>query len=101
MPPCSRNHLVPTTGDTPAILAASSLEQPATIAFQNGRRSARCKTGGRPGDRSFARPVRLSLALTATSNREVLRRPIEFALAALVAVVNQARGRTAVQHGHG
>src|SRR4029453_12121306 len=79
MPPCSRNHLVPTACDTPAICAASSLEHPAAIACQNGRRSARCKTGGRPGDLIFARPDRTFLVSIATSKHEVLRRSIEFA----------------------
>ena len=55
IPPHCRNHLVPTACDTPASWAASSLEHPAAIAFQNGRRSDRCNTGGRPGDRIFAR----------------------------------------------
>jgi hypothetical protein len=49
---------LPTAGDTPAIAAASSLECPCAIAFQNGHRSARCNTGGLPGDRSFARSDR-------------------------------------------
>lgn len=44
IPPHSRNHLVPTAGDTPANSAASSLEHPAAIASQNGRRSALCST---------------------------------------------------------
>src|SRR4029450_8226187 len=79
MPPCSRNHFVPTACDTPAICAASSLEHPAAIACQNGRRSARCKTGGRPGDLIFARPDRTFLVSIATSKHEVLRRSIEFA----------------------
>ena len=55
IPPHSRNHLVPTGCDTPATRAASSLEHPSAIARQNGRRSDRCKTGGRPGDLIFAR----------------------------------------------
>ena len=38
--------------------AASSLEHPSAIACQNGRRSDRCSTGGRPGDLIFARPIR-------------------------------------------
>ena len=77
MPPCSRNHLVPTAGDTPAIRAASSLERPAAIACQNGRRSARCRTGGRPGDLIFARPTRTFFAPIVTSIPEVLRQPVE------------------------
>jgi len=58
IPPHSRNHLVPTACDTPASWAASSLEHPAAIACQNHRRSDRCSTGGRPGDRIFARPAK-------------------------------------------
>jgi hypothetical protein len=51
------------------------------IAFQNGHRSARCKTGGRPGERSFARSDRSALnffALINTSIQDVLRRSVEF-----------------------
>jgi len=72
---------VPTACDTPASRAASSLELPAAIACQNGRRSDRCNTGGRPGERNFARPARPALrflALINTSNQEVLRRRVEF-----------------------
>jgi hypothetical protein len=62
--------------------AASSLENPCAIAFQNGHRSARCSTGGRPGERSFARSDRLAFNFFAfiinTSNRDVLRRRVEF-----------------------
>src|SRR4029453_8469938 len=101
MPPCSRNHLVPTACDTPAICAASSLEHPPPIASQNGRRSARCKTGGRPGDLIFARPDRTFLVSIATSKHEVLRRSIEFALPATVPVMHQdtfAPGPARVPH---
>lgn len=80
IPPHSRNHLVPTACDTPASLAASSLEQPAAIASQNARRSDRCNTGGRPGERNFARPGALVLrpsTLINTSDQEVLRRQVE------------------------
>ena len=38
--------------------AASSLECPLEIAFQNGHRSDRCNTGGLPGECSFARSDR-------------------------------------------
>jgi len=41
--------------DTPATAAASSLLSPRAIACQNGHRAARCRTGGRPGERNFAR----------------------------------------------
>ena len=62
--------------------AASSLEYPWAIAFQNGHRSARCNTGGRPGERSFARSDRSAFNFFAliinTSNQDVLRRRVEF-----------------------
>ena len=46
IPPLSRNHRTPTTGDTRASAAAASLEQPAAIAAQNRWRSSRRPTGG-------------------------------------------------------
>src|SRR5215212_2833589 len=58
MPPASRNHRVPTAGDTPARRAASSLAKPAAIAAQNRRRSSRPATPGRPGERKLSRPAR-------------------------------------------
>ena len=67
IPPLSRNHRTPTTGDTRASAAAASLEQPAAIAAQNRWRSSRRPTGGRPGERSLARPDR--------SDRRSLRLP--------------------------
>jgi transposase InsO family protein len=72
---------VPTGCDTPAIRAASSLEHPSAIARQNGRRSDRCKTGGRPGDLIFARRTwsdRRVFAFIAASVHETLRRSVEF-----------------------
>jgi putative transposase len=81
IPPHSRNHLEPTAGDTPAFCAASSLENPSAIACQNGRRSDRCSTGGRPGDRIFARPARSAPRFPVpinTSDQEVLRQRVEF-----------------------
>ena len=56
--------------------------RPAAIAAQNRRRSSRRPTGGRPGDRSVARPARSERRLRvviATSSVEVLRRPLESA----------------------
>jgi integrase-like protein len=53
---------------------------PAAIDRQNGRLSDRCNTGGRPGERNFARPGTFALrsfALINTSNEEVLRRRVE------------------------
>jgi putative transposase len=82
MPPHSRNHLTPTADETPAARAASSLEHPAAIARQNGRRSDRCSTGGRPGDLIFARSARsarLFPVRIATSYQDVLRRWVESA----------------------
>jgi putative transposase len=80
MPPASRNHRVPTAGDTPALTAASSLECPVAIAAQNRRCSSRRRTEGRPGERSFARPARsarLLRVVIATPFGAVLRRPVE------------------------
>ena len=82
MPPASRNHPVPTGGDTPANTAASSLERPAAIANQNDNRCSRRVTGGRPGEYRARRvdlPERRFLAVIATSSNGVLRRPVEAA----------------------
>src|SRR4029453_6173853 len=80
MPPASRNHRAPTAGDTPALIAASSLECPIAIAAQNRRCSSGRRTEGRPGERSFARPdrsERLLRVVIATPFGGVLRRPVE------------------------
>src|SRR3954453_163455 len=93
MPPASRNHRTPTTGDTPASTAASSLERPAAIAAQNRRRSSRRATEGRPGDLNAPRPDRSGhrpRAFTATSFVEALRRPLESALHPAIGVLDQA-----------
>src|SRR5216683_704741 len=58
IPPLSRNHRVPTAGDTPALMPASSLGIPRAIATQNRCRSSRLATGGRPGERIAGRPAR-------------------------------------------
>ena len=66
--------------DTPATAAASSLLSPRAIARQNGQRADRCNTGGRPGDRNFARRTMsdfLFLSSIITSLQEVLRRWVE------------------------
>lgn len=68
IPPHSWNHLAPTAGDTPANWAASSLEHPQAIDSQNGRRSALCSTGGRPGERIFARAARSAARFLAFIN---------------------------------
>lgn len=81
MPPASRNHGIPTAGDTPAPTAASSLERPAAIADQNRRRSSYRPTDGRPGECNLARPARSEHRLRvviATPFGQVLRRPLEF-----------------------
>jgi hypothetical protein len=70
------------------MLAASSLECPSEIAFQNGLRSERCNTGGLPGERSFARSDRSDLnffVLINTSDQDVLRRRVEFTLYSIIA----------------
>ena len=54
---------------------------PLAIAFQKGPRSARCKTGGLPGERSFPPSDRSDFGffeLINTSDQEVLRRLVEF-----------------------
>src|SRR5580765_581565 len=95
MPPASRNHRVPTAGDTPALTAASSLECPVAIATQNRRCSSRRRTEGRPGERSFARPARserLLRVVIATPFGAVLRRPVELRLHPAVGVMDQLPG---------
>src|SRR5436309_5708003 len=87
MPPASRNHRVPTAGDTPALTAASSLECPVAIAAQNRRCFSCRRTEGRPGERSFARPARserLLRVVIATPFGAVLRRPVELKYYAFV-----------------
>src|SRR3954452_8329312 len=81
MPPASRNQRAPTAGDTPASIAAASLDRPAAIAAQNRRRFSRCATPRRPGDPGHtarsARSERRLPALIATPSGKVLRRPLE------------------------
>src|SRR3954468_17069552 len=81
MPPASRNQRAPTAGDTPASIAAASLDRPAAIAAQNRRRFSRCATPGRPGARGntarSARSERRLPALIATPSVKGLRRPVE------------------------
>jgi hypothetical protein len=81
IPPHCRNQRDPTACDTPAIAAASSLVCPSAIAFQNGHRSARCNTGGRPGEFNFARRAPLDFLffmVINTSYQDMLQRPVEF-----------------------
>jgi hypothetical protein len=92
MPPAFRNHRVPIAGGTPAPTAAISLALPAAIAAQNCRCSSRPATGGRPGEDIAARPDRSERRFRifiATSFVKVLRRPLESALAASVAVMHE------------
>jgi hypothetical protein len=65
---------------------------PTAIAAQNRRRSSRPAADGRPGDDNGARPHRSERRLClfiATSFVKVLRRPLESALAASVAVMHE------------
>src|SRR5690242_6837973 len=81
MPPVLRNHRPPTAGDTPASIAASSVERPAAIDAQNLWWCSRRAAGGRPGDLNGTRPhrserrLRLAIAFLLCG---VLRRPFEF-----------------------
>jgi putative transposase len=62
-------------------MAASSLERPAAIVFQNWHRSSRRATDGRPGDRNGPRPARSErrrrVVVIGHRSCPVLRRPIE------------------------
>ncbi len=63
---------------------------PAAIAPQNRRRSSRPAAGGRPGENNGIRPDRSERRFRrfiATSSVKVLRRPLESALGASVAVL--------------
>src|SRR4030081_1256706 len=81
MPPASRNQRVPTGGDTPAPIAASSLDRPAAINAQKRSRSSRRAIPGRPGDLNLSRNARSdrSLPAIATFLPVVLRRPVDSA----------------------
>src|SRR3954463_15451575 len=86
-PPRSRNHRTPAAEETPTACAASSLLRPFAISRQNHRSTSR-RCDGLPGDfiaerpvNSFIQPAGLPIA---TPLLEVLRRPRESALAALV-----------------
>ena len=57
-PPASRNQRAPTGTDTPAPIAASSLDRPSAINTQKGRRCVCCASRGRPGERSLLRNAR-------------------------------------------
>src|SRR6202140_5309565 len=96
MPPASRNQRVPTGGDTPAPIAASSLDRPAAINAQKRSRSSRRAIPGRPGDLNLSRNARSDrrLPAIATFLPVVLRRPVDSALAALVAMVDDVLGPT-------
>src|SRR5712672_2958654 len=81
MPPASRNQRVPTGGDTPAPIAASSLDRPAAINAQKRSRSSRRAIPGRPGDLNLSRNARSDrrLPAIATFLPVVLRRPVDSA----------------------
>src|SRR6476620_9232121 len=81
MPPVSRNQRVPTGGDTPAPIAASSLDRPAAINAQKRSRSSRRAIPGRPGDLNLSRNARSDrrLPAIATFLPVVLRRPVDSA----------------------
>jgi putative transposase len=81
MPPASRNQRVPTGGDTPAPIAAFSLDRPAAINAQKRRRSSRRAIPGRPGDLNLSRNARSDrrLPAIATFLPVVLRRPVDSA----------------------
>ena len=91
MPPPWRNQRFPTAGDTPQAAAASSLDSPSAILSQN-RRSLSRRIGGRPGDRIAGRPVTVVIHPAGrpirTSMIKVLRRPVESALGAFIAVMD-------------
>ena len=55
MPPELRNHRTPTGPETPASMAAFSLEMPDATARQNRHMLSRCQIGGRPGERNLPR----------------------------------------------
>src|SRR3954464_7677037 len=104
IPPASRNQRAPTAGDTPASIAAASLDRPAAIAAQNRRRFSRCATPGRPGDPGntarSARSERRLPALIATPSVKVVRRPLESTQKALGdcdALLDQQRGNPTVE----
>jgi putative transposase len=81
MPPASRNQRVPTGGDIPAPIAASSLDRPAAINAQKRSRSSRRAIPGRPGDLNLSRNARSDrrLPAIATFLPVVLRRPVDSA----------------------
>src|SRR5918994_6666056 len=104
MPPPCRNHRAPTAGDTPPTTAASSLDSPRAIAFQNRCRCSRRATGGRPGDRIGGLPVAAAAQPRDrpiyTPLLEVLRRPVESALHPLVRVDDRTSRWGAGLDGH-
>jgi hypothetical protein len=59
IPPAWRNHRQPTADDTPATAAASSLDDPPSVASQKRTRSSRRAVEGRPGDPMWPRIARI------------------------------------------
>jgi hypothetical protein len=87
MPPRSRNQRLPAACDAPTAIAASSLISPLAISRQNNRSTSR-RSDGFPGDFIGALPVSAFIHPAGlpvnTSKIEVLRRPVESALASSV-----------------
>src|ERR1700731_1334182 len=103
MPPASRNQRVPTGGDTPAPIAASSLDRPAAINAQKRSRSSRRAIPGRPGDLNLSRNARSDrrLPAIATFLPVVLRRPFDSAVETAIVLCVERRkpvGRIAEDH---
>src|SRR3954465_15647746 len=102
MPPPWRNQRPATGVDTPISSAASSVRLPCAISRQKARST--CRAGiGRPGERiAGRRAIRLLLTpchRTPPRSGEVLRRPVESALAAAVAVEDHTLGGPAGDQG--
>src|SRR5690349_19328655 len=113
MPPALWNHRCPTGCDTPTTAAASIGNSPLAISTQNAASTWRWNFGC-PGDLSFGRIARSAACCRRTTthlrDQEVLRRPVESALAAPVRVqdaagdlgaVDAATGHGVVQRRHG
>src|ERR1039458_6756410 len=103
MPPPCRNHLVPAAGDTPTTAAASSGSSPLATSRQNSRSTSR-RNDGAPGDFIDERPVNAIIQPAGrpipTSAIEVLRRPVEFAIASAIRVEDRLVGENMVPGGH-
>src|SRR5439155_24222361 len=93
IPPRCRNQRPPTGCDTPTAIAASSLLSPRAISRQN-RRSTSRRSDGFPGDFIGDLPVNAFIHPAGrpinTSRLEVLRRPVESTLTAVIGVEDDA-----------